>query len=490
MRRPVAVRHLLAKTPEGFELRVDLAEMPSSGRAPSVEPPPAPRPQPEPPPPVPRDLPRPVAKPFAPPAEQGRVLGGHVFLTPAGFASPFVDTRFGLTLGLAHAAFPAVDTRDGSRYTAQLGALSLRADLAVRLSSRLGLVASGTGAATSGINAPSALNLGANGGGTWMLGLEGIAARIERTGTQVAARVSAEGSAGGRINSLAQLFNQAIAARQVPQFSAVLGSLASTTGRFQSIAAQAIGSHASVQASLGWDATWTSPPAGPTEHTLDVTGGVAFTVDAAPRVPLAVLVEYDGERGPEPQRGSIPGSVGALVDAGHERAPRRDLLFRPARFAAGRARRDDDARRRSGAHRAAGEADDEVLLLRLRAVMAPFAPASTRVARIRSIASGVRRGVAACSRSDGLTPSGGEQAQRRSRGPVQPGAPARPVLAQRLPAERPAGVPRAGLPGAARLAGPSAPAAGWAAIQYSRKALAAAAATRGPSPDSPPPCSR
>ena len=33
----------------------------------------------------------------------------------------------------------------------------------------------------------------------------------------------------------------------------------------------------------------------PTEHAVDVTGGVALTVDAAPWVPLAVLAEYDGD---------------------------------------------------------------------------------------------------------------------------------------------------------------------------------------------------
>jgi hypothetical protein len=332
LRRPVTVRHLLAKTPEGFELRVDLAEMPSAGRAPSAALPSARRPPP--PAPVPGEVPRPAAMPSAPPEERGRLLGGHLFLTPAGFASPFVDTRFGLTLGFAHAAFPAIDTREASPYTAQLAALSLRANLAVRLVSRLGLVASGTGAATSGVNAPTVLNLGANGGGTWMLGLAGIIARIEPTGTQVAARVSVEGSAGARINALNQLFNEAIASRQVPQSSALLGSLASTTGRFQWIAAQAIGSHASVQASLGWDATWTSSRVGRTEHTLDITGGVAITVDAAPWVPLAVLVEYDGDavlhrsgaRLPGlPELSSTRGTSGLF--AGIYYSGRRDLLL-------------------------------------------------------------------------------------------------------------------------------------------------------------------
>jgi hypothetical protein len=218
-----------------------------------------------------------------------------VFLTPAGFASPFVDTRFGFALGFVHAAFPAVDARDGSRYTAQLGAPAVRADLAVRLFSWLGLVASGGGAATLSLNEPSAVNLGADGGGTWMVGLQGVVARVERTGTQVAARASAEGSAGGSIGALAPLFGSATTAMQVPPFSAFLGSLASTTGRFQWTAAQAIGPHASAQASLGWTATWTSTSSGPTEHAVDVTGGVALTVDAAPWVPLAVLVEYDGD---------------------------------------------------------------------------------------------------------------------------------------------------------------------------------------------------
>jgi hypothetical protein len=291
VRRSVAVRHVLTKTVEGFELRVDLAEVAPKGRAPAAAvPPPAPVP-----PPAARPVrPSPAAAPPAPPASEGRVLGGHVFLTPAGFASPFVDTRCGITLGFVHAAFPAVDARDGSRYTAQLGAPSVRAHLAVRLFSRLGLVASGGGTATLGMNEASALNRGADGAGTWMVGLQGIVARLERTGTQVAARISAEGSAGGSIGALAPIFATPAAA-QVPSFSTFTGSLASTAGRVQWTAAQAIGSYASAQASLGWTATWTSPSSRPTEHALDVTGGVALTLDAMPWFPLAVLVEHDGD---------------------------------------------------------------------------------------------------------------------------------------------------------------------------------------------------
>ncbi len=336
LRRPVAAHHLLAETPDGYELRIDLAETAAARPPPHRAPPPPPHaPAPHPPPRAvaPRVAP-PLAPPAAPPPEQGRVLGGHVFLTPAGFASPFVDTRLGLTLGFARAAFPAIDARDGSRYTAQLGALALRANLGVRLTSRLGLVASGGGGATTGINGPTALNLGGDAGGTWMLGLAGVAARVERTGTQVAARISAEGTAGGRINSLDQLFNQAIAARQLPPFGALLGSLASTSGRFQWSAAQALGPHASAQASLGWGATWTRSPAALTEHSLDLTGGACLTVDAAPWVPLAVVVEYDGDavlrrsgaRGTAPSELLAPQGTSALL-VGLYYSGRRDLLL-------------------------------------------------------------------------------------------------------------------------------------------------------------------
>jgi hypothetical protein len=128
-----------------------------------------------------------------------------------------------------------------------------------------------------------------------LLGVQGVALRLPTTGTQLAAQLSVEGSAGGEISSIAALFNQTIAAKKALPIGNLFAPESSHTGRFAWSAAQAIGPHASAQAWLGWSASWVASGTEPTRHIVDVTGGFMLTVDAAPRVPLAVCVEYDGD---------------------------------------------------------------------------------------------------------------------------------------------------------------------------------------------------
>lgn len=307
VRRPVAVTHHLAEVIDGFELRIDLVDR--SGRRPPAQVSAKPAPGP------PRS-PRPTSRagvPVAAPdrrqglaADASRTLGGHTFLTPVGGPSPFVTTHIGLSIGFEHAVFPSMDLRDGGRYDATVGALSQRLELGVQILPRLGLLIAGGGLVATGFDGPSALNLGADGSGSWLVGLEGVAVRIESTGTQVGARISVEGSAGGRIASIAGLFNEAITTLQVPSPGDLFAPESSYTGRFGWSAAQAIGPHASAQAWIGWAASWTTSGAGPAEHALDLTGGFALTADAAPRVPLAIVLEYDGD---SVLRGSVAGGA-------------------------------------------------------------------------------------------------------------------------------------------------------------------------------------
>jgi hypothetical protein len=180
-----------------------------------------------------------------------------------------------------------VDRRDGTPYRATLGALTQRLELGVRIVPRLGVVVAGGGILASGFDGQSALNLGAAGGGSWLVGLQGVAFHSPSTGM--------EGSAGGEIASIERLFNQAVATKQVPPTSDLFASESSHTGRFAWSAAQAIGPHASAQAWIGWAASWTAAGAAPTDHAVDVTGGFALTADASPHVPVAVLIEYDGD---------------------------------------------------------------------------------------------------------------------------------------------------------------------------------------------------
>jgi hypothetical protein len=332
VRRPVALTHRLVEVLDGFELRVEVGEL-SGQRPPArvVAQPSAPKP-PRPPP---------AARPAAPPAaseartaDASRTLGGHTFLTPVGGPSPFVTTHLGLSIGFEHAVFRSTDQQRGTLYHAALGALSQRLELGVRLLPRLGLRVAGEGVVASGLDGQSALNLGAAGGGLWRVGLQGVAARIASTGTQVGAELSVEGSAGGQIASIAGLFDQAVTSMRVPPTSALFAPESSHTGRFAWSVAQAIGPHASAQAWLGWAASWTASGAGPAEHALDLTGGFTLTADASPLVPVAVVIEYDGDA---MLNGSVAGAASPSAMLSHRGASsllaglyysgRRDLLL-------------------------------------------------------------------------------------------------------------------------------------------------------------------
>lgn len=309
LRREVAAKQNLVEVMDGFELRIDLGEL--SGHRPLVTSPPthpAPpsppawavpvaerprtvKPSPPPPPQPPSVAPAPRQ---APTADAPRTLSGHTFLTPVGGPSPFVTTHLALSLSFVDATFPRLDQRDGTRYDARLGALAQRLELGVRILPRLGIVLAGGGFVATGLDGQSAINLGADGGGTWLAGIDGVVARNESTGTQVSARISVEGSAGGQIEPIAALFLQTLATREVPPSPELFGPESSTLWRFVWSAAQAIGPHASAQAWLGWVAGH-ALDAYPGELDVDLTGGFALTADASPRVPIAILLEYDGD---------------------------------------------------------------------------------------------------------------------------------------------------------------------------------------------------
>lgn len=248
------------------------------------------------------------------------MLLGHRFIVPARVDSAIVSTDFGIAWDFGLVSFGASDARTHDLYRASVAGLAQTIDLSLRLHPRFALVAAVTGAVETGVTADSALNQGAEGGVTWRVGAAGVLARLERVGTQVGARLVVEGQIGGFLPSLEKLFDSAVSTRMVPPPSALFDARSSTDVRFSWSAAQAIGRHFSVQSAFGWVATESALAPPRTEHEVDLTAGIALTADGAPRVPVAIQLEYAADvvisQSAQPGGDPAAGPAYLLADSG------------------------------------------------------------------------------------------------------------------------------------------------------------------------------
>jgi hypothetical protein len=291
VRRPVNAGHRVAATASGAELVIEIFDA-RPARAPSRPRPPPPERSPSKPPPPPAKPPPPPPAPPADDSADPRVLLGHRFIVPSRFESAVVTTSLGVALDFGLVSLDERDAIAKQLYLAYVAGLAQTIDLAVRVHPRLALIAAVRGALETGASAESAVNLGAEGAVMWRLGAEGVLARLERVGTQVAARLVVEGRVGGRIDSLEQLFESSTTTRMVPSPSAFFDARSSTTARFSWSAAQALGQHFSVQSAFGWVATRSALAPPIVAYEVDFTAGVALTADVSPRVPLGIQLEY------------------------------------------------------------------------------------------------------------------------------------------------------------------------------------------------------
>lgn len=327
LRRPTGVKHAVVRTDEGFELRVTLAPSPagsaenaangdkshpdeipaSPGPGSSQGTPTATSPTPSPsttgPSTIPSSTspatsasgPAPTGTSPVPPADQARTLGGHRFLTPVRFASAFAVTEVGLSIAFSHASYTGYGDRDHVPYVADVVGLAERLDVGVRVLPRVALFASVGGRFASGADGQTVLGIGADGAVEWKVGVAGVVARLEETGTQVGARLSVEGHAGGRLVSIEGLVNDSIDTKTVPPADALFGARSGVAGRFSWSVAQALGRHFSAQASLGLAGGWRYAGDARGADALHLGFGLAIGADAAPYVPIALLLEYDGD---------------------------------------------------------------------------------------------------------------------------------------------------------------------------------------------------
>jgi hypothetical protein len=298
VRRPVGAGHRVVASGSGAELVIDITDSRPARAAP---PPRAPPPETSPPKPAPTPArpapPSTAASPPSPPENGGdpRVLLGHRFIAPSRFDSAIVTTSLGVALDFGLVSLDERDAVLKQLYPAYVAGLVQTVDLSLRVHPRLALIAAVAGSVETGASAQSAVNLGAEGAVMWRVGAEGVIARLERVGTQVAARLVVEGRAGGRIESIEQLFEGTLRSRSLPLPSAFFDARSSTTARFSWSAAQALGRHFSVQSAFGWVATRSALTAPIVEDEVDMTVGLALTADVYPLVPLAIQLEYAGD---------------------------------------------------------------------------------------------------------------------------------------------------------------------------------------------------
>jgi hypothetical protein len=118
-----------------------------------------------------------------------RLLGGHRYIPPMLQRSAFVLMHFGVRQGFELFIVPDV-ALDFGKDDLRAAGFAQTFDLDVKLTQFLGLYASGTGTVTSGVNAASAFEIGADLEGAVELGAVLRIARFEPIGTQIALRFS------------------------------------------------------------------------------------------------------------------------------------------------------------------------------------------------------------------------------------------------------------------------------------------------------------
>lgn len=334
-----------------------VAAPPEAVAAPASAPPPAPTPAAAPPPVA---APAPATRaPSPPPLDRAalerardalyteRTLTGHTFIYPSQSDPAFITTAFGFSQGLAYVRMSGTPIL-GSPTTvdAALIGVNEQFDLSVRLHERVGLFGRVTGKALIGVDAPSALYLGAQGGYAVGAGLMAMLLRLERTGTQLGVRGTLERVGGAQLSpgALVDELLRTSAKGMSDLFSSqflqlLLSQTGGWAGKGSLNAAQALGRHFSGQASFElalsslsatrWDVT-KSAPIDNELRSWTFGAGLALTADLSPHAPLAFQAEYrlrstlstqiDDASAPSP----VPGH---FIGGGMYYSGRRDLLL-------------------------------------------------------------------------------------------------------------------------------------------------------------------
>jgi hypothetical protein len=120
---------------------------------------------------------------------ESRTLATHVYIPPLLQQTAFVTTHFGVRQGVTVFVVPDVALDFGKDELSAAG-FTQSFDLGVKLTDYLGLYGTLSGTVTSGINAASAFEIGADLEGAFELGAIVRLARLEPIGTQISLRLS------------------------------------------------------------------------------------------------------------------------------------------------------------------------------------------------------------------------------------------------------------------------------------------------------------
>jgi hypothetical protein len=316
-----------------------------------------PRRAPEPPKPPTREEARPAPTPPTRTArdEGDRSLGGHTFISPARFDSPFVTSHLGVGLSARYGAFDHPEPIDEGRYYLQIVGIGQSFDLGVRLHERVGITGFVAGSIVTGVGDDGMFKLGAEAAARWGGGLTWMIARLSNAKTQVSAHLSAQGSYGGRLDTPQRLTEQFLNQRIFPTSYDFFGKRSHVAFRVAWSAAHALSRHFGVQAGAGWVTTFTPHylPVGVerrTARSIEMTLGAAITADAAPWFPAALQLELDWSGPLAPNTAPQDSAATLVTEAGTGSlglggyyTGRRDLML--GALASSQVRLDGEARR-------------------------------------------------------------------------------------------------------------------------------------------------
>ncbi|WP_156041068.1 hypothetical protein [Chondromyces apiculatus] len=234
-----------------------------------------------------------------------RTLKGHAFLFPLRSDNAFVTSHLTFAQGVS---YENVRLESGPEFVdlGFAGAVE-RLDIGIRFHERIGFFGGVDARIAAGIDPLTAFYFGADASVSWRAGAAGMILRSERTGTQLGARLSAQGALDQQVTPF-QLVDALIATSEQEEITRadldrLIPSLFSRTksigGRGSVNLAQALGRHFSAQASLDVDimsaSRLTHSGAQEVVYTTSSTAlgaGIALTMDGMPYAPVALLAEY------------------------------------------------------------------------------------------------------------------------------------------------------------------------------------------------------
>jgi len=240
--------------------------------------------------------------------EESRALATHRYIPPLLQQPAFITTHFGVREGVTSLIVPDAPLELGTDELRALG-FTQAIDLGVKITDYVGLYGTASGSVTSGIDAGSAFEVGADLEGAFELGAVLRLARFEPIGTEISLRFSggmqlANGfDVAQFIEAVEEATTQSVAAVRRSDALALL-STPSTSRRLGGglFVAQTLLPQLGLQASLALRQTKTTARpfdfvkrarVDETKDSLDLEAAVALSFDASSlRVPLALMPEY------------------------------------------------------------------------------------------------------------------------------------------------------------------------------------------------------